>query len=103
VKPALLDEFDAKRTSNGVGRATQRIERDGGNGRIEESIELPTARPHPSGHLHFGQTLFLHRLRELLGNHFLNRVVFARLKYSLVGKEVIERLSADSAFLFSGH
>ena len=69
----------------------------------EESIELPTARPHPSGHLHFGQTLFLHRLRELLGNHFLNRVVFARLKYSLVGKEVIERLSADSAFLFSGH
>jgi hypothetical protein len=75
-----LRQFDAQHAANSARGAAQRVERDRCHVGIEQPVELPAAGLHARRHGALGQALLLHGLGELLGNDFLDGVVYPSVR-----------------------
>jgi len=88
-----LGELDAQAPANRSGGTAQRRKGDGGIAGVEQAVELPPARLHPSRHVGLGKAFCLHRRLDLIGDHLLEGSLFGLREDALGGEEFIEGLA----------
>jgi hypothetical protein len=88
---------------HGARRAPERRKRDRRIIRIEQPVELTTARVHARGHGGLAQALLAHRDLDLIGDDLLDRGVLGLGQQAVLVEELVECLAAiDVALLLRG-
>src|SRR5260221_14716605 len=83
-------ERDAQVTTDGTCGLDERVELNGGIGRIEHPVELRSTRPHSPRHLYLGESGILHRLIDFLGKSPLDCRSLNGIEDGVLAQKVVE-------------